>query len=119
MPETGWLSQLFIWAGYGVLAGLLINLFKGCANRLVWGDLFTQSPGGEPQLTRYFFFFINLFLAGLFLGSAVIKHQGLTEAVNLLGGLNLDQAAGLSSTAYLVSKISGGDIRSLFTPRRT
>jgi hypothetical protein len=116
MPD---LPQFFIWAGYGVVAGLAINLFKGCANRVNWADLFSQTPGGEPLMARYVFFFVNLFLAGLFLGSALLKGQGLTDTLKLISGLNLDQAAGLTSTVYLLSKVSGGDILSLFTSRRT
>jgi hypothetical protein len=116
MPDV---AQLFIWAGFGVLAGLVVNLFKGCAQRVIWGNLFVQVPGGEPQASRYFFFFINLVLAGLYLGSAVITGQISRETINILAGLNPEQVAGLSSTAYLLSKISGGDIRSLFGPRRT
>jgi hypothetical protein len=112
------LPQFFIWAGYGVLAGMAINLVKGCANRVNWADLFSQTPGGEPLVARYLFFFANLSLAGLFLGSALFKNQGFTEAGKFLTGLNLDQAAGLSSTVYLLSKVSGGDIMSLFSARR-
>jgi len=120
MPD---LPRLFIWAGFGLLGGILINLFQGCAQQMLWGDLFVHAPGGPPLPTRYIFFYTNLVLVGVYLGSTLIHGQIPSETMNSLvkslTGLNPDQAVGLSGIAYLLSKVGGGDIRSLLGPRRT
>ncbi len=116
-PVTGWLAKAILGAGCVFVGGLFIVVLNNLLSRpLAWRDLFSERPGGPPNLARYLLVFGNLFLALQFL-VMVLKGQA-ADAMKFVEGLNLDALTGASGGAYLLSKVTNGDILSLLGRRR-
>lgn len=109
-----------LWAGY-IYLGLL---FLGILRTLLYtpyalGDIFSESPGGSHHLARYALFFGSLALSMKFLitilGADSVEQ--INAAVELFKKFNVGEAAGASSAAYLLAKVTNGQILTLFGRR--
>jgi hypothetical protein len=113
-----------IWAAWMFLAAMFLlvlwNLLKTIDD---WGRLFVQKVGDSPHVSRYLLLFGTAILAARFL-IAVIKAEDhntaktIQDAFRLVSGLDMTSAAGASSVVYLLSKVSNGQILTLFGRRK-
>jgi len=117
MVDQQLVERILLGAGYAFLGGLLFVIMQSVFSRpTAWRNLFSEYPGGPPHVARYLLVAANLYLAIKFL---VMVFEGQSAgAVNLLEGLDLDALTGASGGAYLLSKLTNGDIFSLFGRRR-
>jgi hypothetical protein len=112
-----------LWAGWTFIASIFLlvlwNLLQTVDD---WGGLFVQRIGDPPHLSRYLLFFGSVILALRFLITVIRADEQTTtaaikEAFQLVSRLDMG-AAGISSVAYLLAKVTDGNILDLFGRRR-
>lgn len=104
------------------IVALALGILRGCLSRgFDWGSLFRESPDGSQHPARYLLVFGTAFLAIGFL--AQILEGNVAKATNLLnftGGASKEGSflpagtTGAASVAYLLAKVSNGNIFGLF-----
>jgi hypothetical protein len=109
-----------LWAAFFMLGMLFVSVarsFKEAED--VWGDLFAEYASGPHQLSRYILFFGTLLLAVRFLmavvgASAADIESRVNKAMQVYQWLDIETIAGGSGAAYLMSKVTAGQILTLF-----
>lgn len=115
------IPQGMLWAGYAFLGLMLIGVLRPLLDspKMV-GDLFAEEEKGGHHFARYVLAFGALalavkFLVGVLTASSI---QEIKDAGQLIGGLDVKDAAGGSGVAYLLAKVTDGKILTLFGRRR-
>jgi hypothetical protein len=117
-------SPAILWAGWAFIAAIFLlvlwNLLQTVDD---WGGLFVQRIGDPPHLSRYLLFFGSVILSLRFLIAMIRADEQTTtaaikEAFQFLSGLDTTGVAGISSVAYLLSKVTDGKILTLFGRRQ-
>ncbi|GAB6904596.1 hypothetical protein DESC_740068 [Desulfosarcina cetonica] len=109
-----------LWAGYttlGLFAVAVGRAFMDAEDR--WGCFFTTHPGGPHHLSRYVLLFGTLILAARYLFAVIGSDPGtlaekVKAAMQVYDWLDIDTLAGGSGAAYLMAKVTDGDILKLF-----
>ena len=115
------IPQGMLWAGYAFLGLLFVGvLYTLLDSPNTLGNLFAQEEKGGHHLARYVLAFGALalavkFLVGVLTASSI---QEIKDAGQLIGGLDVKDAAGGSGVAYLLAKVTDGKILTLFGRRR-
>lgn len=116
------IPQAILWGGYLFLGILFLGIMRTLLDDSVaWGNLFNERPGEPHHLSRYVLLWGTLFLAVKFLVGILTADsiQKIQDAVQLTKGLDVEEAAGASSVAYLLAKVTNGQILTLFGRRRS
>lgn len=124
MPEVllRFIDQGILWAGYVFLGLLFLGVLRTLLESpIAWENLFAESQGESHHLTRYVLVFGTLalavkFLAGVLTADSIKK---IEDAVQLIRGLGVEEVAGASGVAYLLAKVTNGNILTLFGWRRS
>lgn len=118
--------KAILWAGYIYLGLLFLAVLRNLLDaERAWSHFFSDDLLGNRHLSRYVLFFGSLALAIKFLlgvlSASSKDFDGFMaemEAVNqIIHGFNLDEAVGASGVAYLLSKVTNGQILTLFGKR--
>lgn len=115
------IPQGILWAGYISLGLLFLGVLRALLDSPnTLGDLFAGEQKGGPHLARYVLAFGTLALAVKFLAGVLSAGsiQEIKDSVQLIGGLDVKDAAGASGLAYLLAKVTNGNILTLFGRRR-
>ena len=110
-----------LWAGYAFLGLLFLGVLSALFNSpKSLGDLFAKEEKRGHHLARYILAFGTLILALKFLVGVLTacSIQEIKEAAELIGRLDVQDAAGASGVVYLLAKITDGNILTLFGRRR-
>ncbi|MGD8256449.1 MAG: hypothetical protein PVG70_17990 [Desulfobacterales bacterium] len=105
------------WVGYAFLGFLFLVLLRNLQIESVpWNDLFTNRRGRPNHLSRYLLLFGSLAFALKFLIAVLAADDPgeIQAAIQLFGNINIEAFTGVSGTAYLLSKITGGRILTMF-----
>jgi hypothetical protein len=111
-----------LWAGYIYLGLLFLGILRTLLDTpYAFGDIFSESPGGSHHLARYALFFGSLVLSIKFLITILgaDSAEQVNAAVEVFKKFNVGEAAGASSAAYLLAKVTNGQILTLFGRRRS
>jgi hypothetical protein len=117
-----------LWAGYAYLGLLFFGILRTLLDTpYSAGDFFSENPGGTHHLARYVIFFGTMFLALKFLINVfraesvdfVALKEELHGSLKLIQEFDVKEAAGASGVAYLLSKVTNGQILTLFGRRRS
>jgi hypothetical protein len=118
------ITATIIWAGYIFLSALLLCLARNIVeSQSSWGDLFAERPGESHHLARYVLFFGTIILAAKFL-FAVVNAESfyltdeVQQAMQLSEGFDVEALVGGYGAAYLMAKVTDGQILSLFGRRQ-
>jgi hypothetical protein len=122
MPEVllTFIPQGILWSGYVFLGLLFLGVLRTLLETpIAWENLFSESQGESHHLTRYVLVFGTLALAVKFLAGVLTADsiQEIEGAVQLIRGLGIEEAAGASGLAYLMAKVTNGNILALFGRR--
>jgi hypothetical protein len=115
------IPQGMLWAGYAFLGLLFIGvLYTLLDSPNTLGNLFAEEEKRGHHLARYILAFGTLTLALKFLVGVLTacSIQQIKDAGQLIGGLDVKDAAGGSGVAYLLAKVTDGKILTLFGRRR-
>ena len=114
------IPEMILWSGYAVIAALLAlvirNLHRTVDN---WGDLFVQRMGDSPHLSRYSLLLLSIVFAARFVLAVLRSDEKdmadtIEQAFSLDFGFGMTEATGATGVAYLLSKVTDGNIFSLF-----
>ena len=111
-----------LWAAFLTLGMLFASAARSVMGvEDVWGDLFSEYSSGPHHLSRYILFFGTVLLAIRFLMAVIGAGAGATdigsrvkEAMQVYDWLDIETLAGGSGAAYLMSKVTAGQILRLF-----
>jgi hypothetical protein len=117
-------SRGIIWAGHIFLGALFLSVMvKPLGAQDSWGDFFSDNVAGSHHLARYVLFFGTLILAVRFLvavleADPLYLAEDIKEAMQLYKRLDVEAVAGGYGAAYLLAKVTNGQILTLFGRRR-
>jgi hypothetical protein len=121
---NGIIQTGILWAGYFTLGLLFVDVAHSFMEvEDAWGDFFSDYTSGPHHMSRYILLFGTVILATRFL-MAVIGAEtteiesGVKSAMQVFKWLNIETLAGGSGAAYLMSKVTEGQILSLFGRKR-
>ena len=122
MLSTTFLVAVVPIIGKTFLVAFAIGMLRACLGRgFAWGDLFRDKPGDSTHPARYLLVFGTIYLALEFL-IHILKDDiiGATALLNFAGDATKEGSflpaggTGIAGAAYLLAKISNGNILSLF-----
>jgi len=121
------LPAAILWAGWTFLiAFFLVVLWNLLRTIDDWGGLFVERPGERPHLSRYLLLFGSVILALNFLVSVIRAYPAqatrqLRTAFQVMSGLDVGEtvAVGITSVAYLLARVTNGQILTLFGRSRS
>lgn len=106
---------LTLGAGYAFLGAFVLTLLYAFLNKpIAWRDMFSESPGEPQHVSRYAVFLGTVWLAARFLSAVLAQPHNVGDALKIFDGFDMKDAVGTSSAAYLLAKVSNGQILSLF-----
>jgi hypothetical protein len=115
------ITTMIQWIGYAFLGALFALILRDMfASQVNWGTLFEEGPEKSHHLSRYALLFGTLILSLKFL-LGILSYESaedIKNAVQLVGGFDINAYAGVSGFAYLLGKSTEGNILSLFGRRR-
>jgi len=113
------------WAGYITLGLIAVGVARSLMSAEdVWGGFFSESTNGNPHLSRYILFFGTVIVAIRFLMAVIGDEPGnmttrIEAAMQVYKWLDIETLAGGSGAAYLMSKVTEGQILTLFGRKRS
>lgn len=122
MLSTSFLLAVVPIIGKVFIVALALGIFRGCLRRgFNWGDLFREGSGDSQHPARYLLVFGTVYLAmGFFIHVLEGDVGGATAFLNFSDGTGKEASflpaggTGIASVAYLLAKVSNGNIFSLF-----
>ena len=123
MFETivNWIPQGILLAGYVFLGLLFVRVLCVLLETSgALGNLFADRTGGTHHPSRYLLTFGSLVLVVKFLGGILTADsiEEIRAAVEFSGWIDIEEATGVFSVAYLLAKVTDGQILTLFGRRR-
>lgn len=113
------------WAGYLTLGLIVVGVMRSLMRAEdVWGSFFSEVTDGSPHLSRYILLFGTVIVAIRFLIAVIGAEPGdmtsrVRAAMQVYEWLDIDILAGGSGAAYLMSKVTEGQILTLFGQKRS
>lgn len=115
------IPQGILLAGYVFLGLLFVRILCALLETPdLLGNLFADRFGGTHHVSRYLLTFGPLMLAVKFLGGILTADsiEEVRAAVQFSGWIDIEEATGAFSVAYLLAKVTNGQILTLFGRRR-
>jgi hypothetical protein len=118
---VNWIPQGILLAGYVFLGLLFFRVLCALLETPdALGDLFAGCAEGSHHLSRYLLTFGPMVLAVKFLGGILTGDsiEDVRAAVQFSGWIDIEEVTGAFSVAYLLAKVTNGQILTLFGRRR-
>lgn len=115
------IPQGILLAGYIFLGLLFVRVLCALLETPdLLGNLFADRSGGSHHVSRYLLTFGPLVLAVKFLGGILTANsmEEFRSAIHFSGWIDIEEATGAFSVAYLLAKVTNGQILTLFGRRR-
>jgi hypothetical protein len=109
-----------LWGGYLTLGLIVVGVVRALMrDEDVWGGFFSEVSNGTPHLSRYILLFGTVIVAIRFLIAVIGAEPGdmtsrVRAAMQVYDWLDIETLAGGSGAAYLMSKVTEGQILTLF-----
>ena len=122
MLSTSFLLAVVPIIGKVFIVALAFGILRGCLRRgFNWGDLFREGSGGSQHPARYLLVFGTVYLAlGFLIHVLEGDLPGATAFLDFAGDADKNGSflpaggTGIASVAYLLAKVSNGNIFGLF-----